>query len=268
MRTRLLRFATYLAPSVEPVYRAIAAYVGERLGFETELVRGRDLAAFAEGEEHVGFMCSPPYVALADRDEPLAEAIAAPILSGERYAGRPVYFSDVIVRRDDPAEAFADLRGRDWAFNEPWSFSGYGVVRAHLGRLGERAGYFGRVVACGFHQRAIGLVRRGRVDGAAIDSQVLELAMRDDPGVAEDLRVVESLGPSPIQPVVAHTVLPPPLREDIREALVAMGEDPAARPALDRGLVERFVPVGDKDYDPIREAISIGDGVVLAPTGR
>ena len=32
-------------------------------------------------------------------------------MAAPRYQGRPVYFSDVIVRRDSPAMVFDDLRG-------------------------------------------------------------------------------------------------------------------------------------------------------------
>ena len=54
--TRTLRFATYLAPNVEPVYRFIAAETGRRLGLETELVVGRSFDQFAAGEVDVGFL--------------------------------------------------------------------------------------------------------------------------------------------------------------------------------------------------------------------
>jgi len=41
-------------------------------------------------------------------------------------------------------------------------------------------------------------------------------------------------------------------RRGIRDALVAMAEDPDGRERLAAGLVERFVPVGPEDYDDIR----------------
>jgi ABC-type phosphate/phosphonate transport system substrate-binding protein len=67
--------------------------------------------------------------------------------------------------------------------------------------------------------------------------------------------VLTSLGPSTIQPVVAGRHLPAPLRERIRSALVALADEPAARPALAHGLVERFVPVADESYDDIRRMV-------------
>ena len=151
MPKRTLRFATFLAPSVFPTYRFIAEYVGQRLGLPTELVVGERFAAFAEGETDVGFICGLPYVQLTRQNPPPVELLAAPVLQGARYGGRPVYFSDVIVRRDSPFQSFADLRGRSWSYNDPDSHSGYGITRYQLVRLGETGGYFGKVVAAGWH---------------------------------------------------------------------------------------------------------------------
>lgn len=51
-----LRFATYLAPNMEPVYRFIASYAGRRLGVATELLVGHSFAQFESGEVDVGFL--------------------------------------------------------------------------------------------------------------------------------------------------------------------------------------------------------------------
>jgi hypothetical protein len=120
------------------------------------------------------------------------------------------------------------------------------------GPHGRRPGFFARVVEAGFHQRAIRLVAAGVVDAAAIDSQVLAVELRDHPELADGLRVVGAFGPSTIQPVAAASRLPDRLKNQVRELLVELGDDPTARPALDHGLIERFSPVDDADYDDIR----------------
>jgi phosphonate transport system substrate-binding protein len=193
---------------------------------------------------------------LAARRPAPVEPLAAPVLAGARYGGRPVYFSDVIVRQDSPARTLADLRGCVWAYNDRASHSGWSVVLYELARRGLDLGFFGRVVEAGFHERAMRLVAAGEVDAAAIDSQVLAVALRDDPDLAGRLRVVARFGPSPIQPVVAATRLPAPVRAAARETLCALGEDASARAGLAHGFVERFVPVDDAAYDRIREMLA------------
>lgn len=263
----MLRFATFLAPSLEPVYAWIAEAIAEGVGTTSELHVGRSYQELADGRADLAFLCGLPYVHLADAPDPVVVPVAAPILEGERYAGRPIYFSDVIVAADSPFRSFRDLRGASWAFNEPDSQSGYGVVRAHLAALGETNGYFGRVVEAGFHDIAIRMVAEGEVDGAAIDSQVLSVALRDEPELAGRLRVVEAMGPSTIQPVVASATLDPDVREAVRLALTSLGDEPAAREPFARGLLRAFVPVDDADYDDIRGMEAAADAAGLEGLG-
>jgi phosphonate transport system substrate-binding protein len=252
MTTTHLRFPTFLAPIMFPVYQAIVDYVRQRLRCSTSPVVGESFGAFAAGEVDAGFICGLPYVELADQAPPAVVPLAAPVLQGPRYQGRPVYVSDVIVRRDSPFRSFADLRGASWSFNDPDSHSGYNLTRYERVRRGETRGYFGAGLVAGWHQESIRWVAAGKADASAIDSQVLAIALRDHPALAARLRVIATFGPSTIQPVVAAARLPETLRAQMRAALLSMTEDPAARAVLAGGFVERLAPVDDSTYDDIR----------------
>ena len=247
-----LRFGTYLAPNILPVYEAVATEVGRRLGVETELVVETEYDACARDENEVCFVCSLPYVHFERQGIAPAVPVAAPVLHGERYGGRPIYFSDVIVHRDSPLRSFLDLRGHSWAYNEPLSHSGYGITRYHLLELGETSGFFSEVIETGFHETSMRLVAAGEVDASAIDSQVLAVALRDDPSLARSLRVIDALGPSTIQPVAVSKRVPIGQRREIQEALTTLHEAEAVRGRLAAGLIERFVPVDAASYDDIR----------------
>jgi phosphonate transport system substrate-binding protein len=247
-----IRFATFLAPNMLGVYRFVAEYVGQKVGVRTELTVGSSFDQFAAGEADVGFICGLPYVQLARVPHPPVQLLAAPVLQGKRYEGRPIYFSDVIVHPDSPYRSFSDLRGHSWAYNDPDSHSGYNVTRHQLVSMGETRGFFGRVVEAGSHQRSIRMVCSGEVDAAAIDSQVLAVELRDHPELRAHLRVIDALGPAGIQPVVAASSLQDGLKADIRAALLAMGDDPEARARLAHGFIEGFVPVTDANYDDVR----------------
>jgi phosphonate transport system substrate-binding protein len=247
-----LRIGTYLAPNILPVYEVVTDEVGRRLGMPTELVVETDYESCKRDENDVCFVCSLPFVMFERQGISPAEPLAAPVLQGERYAGAPVYFSDVIVHRKSPFRSFEDLRGRSWSYNEPLSHSGYGITRYHLLRMGETSGFFGEVIEAGFHEESIRMVANSEVDASAIDSQVLSVALRDDPALRRSLRVIDVLGPSTIQPVAVSKRLPKDLREDIRGVLLGLGDDPSCRKRLDIGLVDRFVAVDSSSYDDIR----------------
>jgi phosphonate transport system substrate-binding protein len=251
-----LRFVTLLAPNMLPVYRMLADRIGRRLHRRVELVVGQSFDQFQTGEADLGVLCGLPYVWLAARRPPPVEPLAAPVLAGPRYGGRPIYYSDVIVGHDSPITRLAELAGRSWAYNEPASHSGHTLTLYSLVRLGARPGFLGPVVKAGFHQRAIRLVATGRVAAAAIDSQVLAIELRDHPALAGRVRVIGAFGPSTIQPLVAASRLPHQLKDQVRDVLVGLAGDPAARPVLDYGLIDRFTPVADGAYDDIRAMLA------------
>jgi phosphonate transport system substrate-binding protein len=178
--------------------------------------------------------------------------LAAPVLSGLRYQGRPVYYSDVIVRRERSYQSFGDLRGAAWSYNDPDSHSGYGITRYTLVRLGEIRGYFGQVIRSGSHQASIRLVAEGLVDASAIDSQVLAVELRSHPELAARLKTIDSFGPSTIQPIVVATSLPESLKTEIKLVILEMHTDPVGSRMLENSLVERFADVDDSSYADIR----------------
>src|ERR671937_2088953 len=96
-QTSELVFATFLAPSIRPAYQFIAQRVGDALGQPVELVTGESLEQLREGEVDFAFVCGLPYVRLRREAHRSVSLVAAPVLEGDRYQGRPIYFSDVIV---------------------------------------------------------------------------------------------------------------------------------------------------------------------------
>src|SRR5262249_33209451 len=126
--------------NARPICQGIADYLSEHAGVRATLVADvpwQELGRMLDrGQAQVGFICGLPYV----RKTEWLELLAAPVMRAARYQGRPIYFSDVVVRHDSPARCFADLHGATWAYSEPGSFSGYAAPRAHLAALGEMAG--------------------------------------------------------------------------------------------------------------------------------
>lgn len=236
-----------------PVYHFLMGYLSDKLSREIHLTVGADYREIFHAD--LTFICGLPYVLYT---QPYAthsaiEALVAPVLRGERFQNRPVYFSDVIVHRDSPFNAFSDLRGCTWAYNEEESQSGYGITRYWLTKMGETNGYFREVIRAGFHQKSIRLVCQREVDASAIDAQVFAIELRDHPQLAEQLRVIDSLGPSTIQPFAAATHLPLELKQEIQTIFVGLHQDPTTHPYLNQGLIDHFTMVSDADYNDIRQ---------------
>lgn len=253
--TAELTLATCQAGNTFSLSRALAGYLSDYLAWPVRFLDGADwrdaYAAIAAGRIDIGWICGRPYVDLLAAGAPLS-LLAAPVMAGARYGGRPVYFSDVVVRRDSRFQSFGDLRGASWAYNEPGSHSGYHVTRYHLARLGETERYFGRIVGSGSHARSLELVLAGAVDASAIDSTVLEWALAGDPTLASRLRVIETLGPSPSPPLIVAGEQGLALCEQLRASLLALPATAEGLSILAVGGLARFAAAANSDYDAIR----------------
>jgi phosphonate transport system substrate-binding protein len=253
-QTSELVFATFLAPSIRPAYHFVASRVGDALCQPVRLVTGESLDQLRNGEVDFAFLCGLPYVKLRREPRQPVSLVAAPVLEGDRYDGRPIYFSDVIVPVDSPATAFDDLRGRSWACNGFDSHSGTLVVLHRLLKMREDGRFFRRVRVSGSHQQSIRLVAAGEVDGSAIDSQVLAVELRDHPDLRERIRVIDSLGPSTNMPLVAAAACEG-LRQEVGEVVAGLGTEETDRDGLASGLFSGFVEIDDPAYDDIRDML-------------
>lgn len=257
-----------MAENTEALCGAVAEILEFELGIPAEYVSGipwqERERLFDLGEIQILWLCGLPYVDKADLADSGMELLAVPVPSGPRYHGRPVYYSDVVVRRKSTFESFIDLRGAAFAFNEPRSHSGFNVMRAYLAEIGQRDGYFGSAVESGTHARSVELILSGSIDSAAIDSTVLEWLQDRRADLADELRVVEILGPSPIPPWVVSKKLAAPLRRQIRQIFLHLHSNIPGHAALAHAQLAKFIPAEDRDYDPIRRMARQAERVLLA----
>lgn len=251
-----MRIVSLMADNSDSFYRELGQYLSGRTGIQFEVVsnvwwRQRE-RMLDEGLAQVGFVCGLQYVWRVDPKKRPLELLAAPIMQGRRYRGKPIYFSDVVAHRESAFRSFDDLRGCIWACNEPTSHSGFNLIRYCLAARGATGSYFGEVIESGSHQNSLALLLNRRIDATAIDSTVLELELRRRPELRRDIRVIETLGPSPIPPAVILTSVAEPVRRAVRKALWLMHEGPDGRAVLDGLSVASYTPVQDSDYEPIR----------------
>jgi phosphonate transport system substrate-binding protein len=262
----VLRLRTYLTPSVpRSLFAYLAGYLGERLGVATELqVETRHSGPprglpdpFSEGELDLGFFCAPPYIWLQERsDSPVELVPFGLVFDDPRGAGRPVYFSDIVVRANDRARSFADLLDARWGYNDRESLSGYYSVLQTAAEHGADASFLGRLHDMGSHLASLRALRRGAIDAAAIDSTVLALRWRQDRALGTDLRVVHGLGPWPIQPIVMRRSLPVRFKAALTSAVGTLAATPERQRALRRWLVSGVAPMTDADFDVERAALA------------
>jgi phosphonate transport system substrate-binding protein len=198
-------------------------------------------------ELEIGFICSGPYVEGHDRYG--LEIVAVPVVNGV-----PTYQSYIIVPHSSPAREFQELRGTRFAFTDPKSNSGKLVPTYMLALMHETPkSFFKKLIYTYGHDKSIKAVTEGLVDGAAVDSLIWNIFLRDHPEIETKARIIARSPAYGSPPLVATPGLDPALKKTIREVLLAMHTDPNGKKILVNMNIDRFVLQPDGAYDSIRE---------------
>ena len=240
--------------AVQDDWRSLFAFVSRRSGVELTYV---DHAApaplealWARDDLGAVFMCGFPFASAAPRPT----VVAAPIPSPPRYAGRPCYCTDLVVRADSRFERLSDTFEGRAGFTVDHSQSGFQALFRHLrGYDGDRpdrlfAHWVGPLVT---PRRVVDAVLVGEIDVGPLDSYVHDLLRRHEPEIASRLRTVESTAMTPIPPLIASRPVAARAVAQMREALCGAGDDAELAPVLDRLLLSGFAAVEPDAYDPL-----------------
>jgi phosphonate transport system substrate-binding protein len=232
-------------------YSALATYLSEKLNRPVELVQRRTYAETNDlvesGEVDVAFVCSSAYV-IGQREFGMA-LLVAPQVNGET-----VYHSWLIVPVNSPAQTMTDLRGKTFAFTDPWSNSGRMYPTVLVKEMGETPEtFFSRTFFTYSHDDAIRAIANGVADGAAVDSLVYQYLVAREPWLGEQTKIIQRSPPFGIPPVVTSPHLRPQARAELQNILLEMANDPAGRKALKMLDIDRFVLVEDTIYDSVRD---------------
>lgn len=139
----------------------------------------------------------------------------------------PEYRSFVMVRKDDPAERIAGLRGRIAAFNAPDSQSGYSALRAAVATVSGGGAFFARTAISGSHAESLAMVARGEADVCAVDCVTYALLARYRPRAVDGLRCLAEGPCAPGLPYVTRAGLDQDSLARLRAGLFAALDDPA-----------------------------------------
>lgn len=248
-----LRLVSYLAPNLFWFYETVGAYLGRILKVEIQVVQS-PLDPLADpmllsDQLDIAFICGLPFARYQQINAKQLQILVAPVMEATRYCNRPIYFSDVIVHANWGLVTLEELGGKTLCYNDSGSNSGYHLLRHRLMQAGFCNRFFGKVLPSGSHQRSIQWVTAGSADCAAIDSTVLEQELRDYPELVTKLRVIESIGPCPIPPVVAAQRLGLAMCDELQAAL--LHPDLTLKAAMERARIQCYVAVKAEDYAPL-----------------
>lgn len=233
-------------------YRRLVDYLEKHLDMPVTVIDRGTYKEFnnllAEGGLDVAFVCGGPYVEGKDSFD--LELLVVP----ETITGETVYYANLIVPIDSPAQCLEDLKGKRFAFTDPQSNSGKLVPTYLLAKEGETPeSFFGEIIYTYAHDKSIHAVAEKTVDAASVDSLIYAYMLEKDPEIAAKTRILSKSEPYGIPPVVVSPDISDALRSRLRTVLLQMNDDPEGRDILQGMQIGRFVESDDAAYDTIRK---------------
>jgi ABC-type phosphate/phosphonate transport system substrate-binding protein len=205
---------------------------------------------WARNDLGLAMMCGLPFAQRMNETR-RPTLVAAPLPSPARYGGKPVYFTDIVVRADAPYRTLEDTFGGVVGYTLADSMSGGVALRHHLEsyRTAARPRLYREAVGDLIHARGvIEALAAGRIDVGPLDSYYHDLLRQGQPGFAAQVRIIASTPALPIPPLVATAALHKDELARLREALQATAAEPDLAPVMRRLLLAGFATPDPNDY--------------------
>ncbi|MDD5175079.1 MAG: PhnD/SsuA/transferrin family substrate-binding protein [Sterolibacterium sp.] len=180
------------------------------------------------------WICDYPYVHLREQ----VRLLAVPV-----FQGRPYYRAYLIVPAQLPhANSLLELRGKIFAYSDPYSNTGYLVPRYQLRMAGEDPGrFFSRTFFTYSHRKLIEAVADGLAQGGSVDSFVWDSLNKVKSDITRRTWVVNQSPEYGFPPFVAHRSVSKESFAAMQGMLLAMSTDPQGKSLLQRLNLDGFI---------------------------
>ena len=228
-----------------------AYYLSKIMGQPVEFVRRRSYREIMDmlesGSLDFAWICGFPFV--QNRDPEFIKLLSVPI-----YQGKPLYHSFIIVHKDSPYRSIDDLKGKNFAYSDPESNSGYLYPQYLLAQKGTNKESFFRQTFFTFnHAETVEAVAEQFADGGAVDSYIWEYLKEFRPELADKTRVIIKSPTFGFPPLVARLGVDLETVWRMKRAITGMNDDPDGRKFLNGLKLDGFGEFPSNLFENIRE---------------
>lgn len=229
------------------VEKELANYIGEKLNKNVKFIQRKSYkeinTLLKNNEIDIAFLSTGAYV-LYDEKEKL-ELLARP------NRGKGFYHPVVIVRNDSQINELQDLENQDFAFVDTYSYSGYLYLSNYLLEQGSTVDKFfqGKYYFTYSHEQSIRQVVNGNVKGAVVDDWTLQYLEKNNPEIANEVRVIKIFDEVATGPVVSKVDYED--KDKIKDILFNLSNDEQVKDILEKLQIEGYEDTKKEDYPTI-----------------
>ncbi|MBT2637809.1 phosphate/phosphite/phosphonate ABC transporter substrate-binding protein [Bacillus sp. ISL-39] len=232
-------------------YDYLLEYIESQIGKKVEIVQRQTYqevdSMLRRGEVDFAFICSLSYVIGLEKG--YIVDVAAPVVNG-----RPFYQSYTIVNQNSPYQTLDDLKGKRFAYTDPYSYTGRLSMLSQLDKKGETSEhFFGKTYFTYSHDYSVKAVELGIVDGATVDGAMFDQMLATEPELSAHIRVIGTGDEAGTPPVVASKKVDQQKVDAFSKILYDLRNHPEGKQLLKELGVDRYEPINQQDYQVIRQ---------------
>ena len=195
--------------------------------FEHRLAEGRYDFAYMNPYHYTVFSKTPGYLAIARQKDKKITGI-------------------IVVNRDAPYNHLSDLNGKTLAFPSPAAFAASILTRRHF----QAAGISITPKYVNSHDSVYHNVAQGFYEaGGGVERTFMNI----DPDVRKNLKILWKTNSYTPHAIAAHPRVTKAIRHRLRNALIMMNDDSAARSLLKAINFNGFTAAADSDWNDVRD---------------
>lgn len=249
-----IALASVLSPQASlSKYRDLLDYIGSQMDSPIEIIQKQSYQEvdrmLKAGEVDIAFICSLSYV-LGLKDQYLVN-VAAPEING-----RAMYHSYTIVNQSSSYESLEELKGKKFAYTDPYSYTGRLSILSELYHSGySSTDFFSNTFFTYSHDYSVNAVQLGIVDGATVDGVLLDQLLKEKPELNAQIRIIGMGEEAGTPPVVASKKADSQIVKEFSEILLNLQSDRKGTKLLEELGVERYAPINEQDYEVIKKGL-------------
>ena len=253
-----IAFASVMSPQeTRQSYQLLVEYISDQLHRPAVLLQRRTYEELnmlmAGGDADIAIFSTGAYSAY--RGMQPVELLAMVQTNGTIF-----YHTYLITAKDSGINSFDDLQGKGFAFTDPLSYSGrLSIDYLLLDRHTSPEVYFKRCFYTYNHDKSIWAVANHLADAASVDSQIYDYAVHMNPQLADKVQIIDVLKEAPTGPVVMRSDLPEAEKQELKEIFYKMSDEAPLREAMQRAVIDKFVPPQPELYEDLRSKYSMRD---------
>ncbi len=226
-------------------YADLLSYLSRKINKPILVLQGKDYQStnklLNEGRVDLAILCTGNYFFVKDS----VEILVSPV-----FRGKPYYYSYIIVNKKKEYRNLEDLKGKTFAFTDPFSLSGHIYPGSILKLKGyNEETFFRKIIFTYNHDNSIRLVNEGLVDGAAVDSLIYEYLFKENPDAVENIKVIHTSPPLPSPPVVISKKMDHKTKEKLLSTFLLMDKDKEGSQILRALAIDSFVESNNSFYE-------------------